>query len=99
MLQLQMQQWLSQFHTCAGGAEVPYVFVRANSDYLYQPIQRAPNGSGWETVSHPPEANNSVNYRFAIGTSSTAVMTMLQLRCLQGADNNATTCAYTSLQF
>ncbi len=83
----------------AGNAEVPYVFVRANSDYLYQPVQRAKSGSGWETVANPPPANFSVSYRFAIGTSSSAVLTMLQLRCLQGSANNATACAYKPLQF
>ncbi|CAL8467166.1 g6702 [Coccomyxa elongata] len=83
----------------SGYDQVPYVFVRANSDYLYQPIQRAKSGNGWETVDNPPPANNSVNFRFAIGTSSTAVLTMLQLRCFQSAGNNATACAYTPLQF
>ncbi|KAK9916545.1 hypothetical protein WJX75_003915 [Coccomyxa subellipsoidea] len=83
----------------SGKAEVPYVLVRANSDYLYQPVQRAKSGNGWETVENPPPANSSVAYRFAIGTSSSAVLTMLQLRCLQGAANNVTACAYTPLQF
>lgn len=83
----------------AGYDQVPYVFVRANSDYLYQPVQRAKSGNGWETVDNPPQANNSVNYRFAIGTSSSAILTMLQLRCLRSAGNNATACAYTPLQF
>lgn len=74
------------------------MFVRANSDYLYQPIQRMKDGKGWQTADSYPEANLSATYRFAIATSSTAVMTMLQLRCMQ-SNANATNCLYSPLTF
>ncbi len=77
---------------------MPYVFVRANSDYLYEPIQRMANGKGWQGAppGSYPGANTTTSYRFAIATSSTAVMTMLQLRCLQG-NPNGTACIYSPL--
>ena len=67
---------------CVGTAGVPYVFVRAASDYTYGPIQRGADGMSWELAQIAAPANNTSGYKFAIATSSTAILTMLQHRCI-----------------
>lgn len=66
----------------AGTTGVPYVFVRANSDYTYGPVKRAADGKAWMPADIAVAANNTRGYKFAIATSSTAILTMLQHRCL-----------------
>ena len=83
----------------AGTSGVPYVFVRANSDYTYGPVKRAADGRAWVPAKSAVPANNTLGYKFAIATSSTAVLTMLQRRCLASASAGALDlCRFSPLQ-
>lgn len=89
----------SQLILFAGTSGVPYVFVRANSDYTYGPVKRAADGRAWVPAKSAVPANNTLGYKFAIATSSTAVLTMLQRRCLASASAGALDlCRFSPLQ-
>lgn len=75
---------------------MPYIFVRAASDYTYGPVQRAPDGKSWVPAQSTVPANNTSGYRFAIATSSTAILTMLQRRCQAAAA--ASLCKFSPLK-
>lgn len=72
--------------------KIRYTFVRAASDYSYQPAVRT--GANTWAESATPVADFTTGYAFAIQTSSTVVLTTFQLRCL-AAGNSASACAYT----
>ena len=75
------------------------MFVRANSDYTYGPVKRAADGRAWVPAKSAVPANNTLGYKFAIATSSTAVLTMLQRRCLASASAGALDlCRFSPLQ-
>jgi hypothetical protein len=77
----------------AGVRPVPYVFVRGCSDYLYPaPAQVSPGV--WADSPQSPPQSFETQFKFAIQTISTVVLTAFQLRC-QAAGNAAASCAYT----
>ena len=89
----------SQLMMIAGTIGVPYVFVRANSDYTYGPVKRAADGRAWIPAESAVPANNTLGYKFAIATSSTAVLTLLQHRCLALASASVSDlCNFSPLQ-
>ncbi len=83
----------------AGTAGVPYILVRAASDYTYGPVQKAQDGKSWVPAESAVPANNTSGYKLAIATSSTAILTMLQRRCLAASPAAAASlCIFSPLE-
>lgn len=77
--------------------QIPYVMIRTHSDFLQKPIVQTGSGT-WETSPDALPQNFEDGYPYAIATGSTAVLSMLQMRChaVNGAGNAA--CRYTLAQ-
>ena len=73
---------------CAGAVEIPYTFVRGNSDYLYNPVMQTSPGV-WEDVPNPATPDFNGQYLFAIQTISLVVLTTLELRCTAAGNPNS----------
>ncbi|BDA42288.1 hypothetical protein COCOBI_03-1750 [Coccomyxa sp. Obi] len=84
---------LDQHNSLKGVPKISYTFVRGASDYLYAPPLQVSPGN-WIDNPAAPVANFDTQYRFAIQTTSTLILTFFQLRC-QAAGNSAATCGYT----
>ena len=72
----------------AGAVEIPYTFVRGNSDYLYNPVMQVSPGV-WEDVTNPATPDYNGQYLFAIQTISLVVLTTLELRCTAAGNPNS----------
>ncbi|EIE20765.1 hypothetical protein COCSUDRAFT_43682 [Coccomyxa subellipsoidea C-169] len=84
---------LEAHNSLKGVPKISYTFVRGASDYLYAPPLQVSPGVWVDNPAVPP-TNFETQYRFAIQTTSTLILTFFQLRC-QAAGNAASTCAYT----
>lgn len=88
---------LSEFKMMLVFVQIPYVMIRAHSDYLQKPVVRTGNGM-WETSPDALPQNFEDGYPYAIATGSTAVLTMLQRRCHATNGVNNAICQYKLAQ-
>ena len=79
-------------HEAASKVSLPHAIVRSASNINSGTVMRDPTADDVWLAGPQTPADLSAGYSFAIGTSSTAVLSMLQGRCLKS--NAAANCAF-----
>lgn len=81
---------MEHYHALDGVVPIPYANVRGMSNQLHGPVRR--RGNDW-VYGEPIEEDYVDGYKYAIATSSTAVLTMYRRRCL-ASGRDAKTCDF-----
>ena len=76
---------MERYHSLNGTKRIPYVNLRAMSNHLYGPLKQV---DGDWVAGAPIEEDYVSGYKYAIATSSTAVLGMYQQRCLAQHGNS-----------
>ena len=63
---------------------IPYTIIRSNSDYTHRPVRALGNGT-WGYMEGATTPDFESGFSFAIATYSSALLTMLQERCMVAA--------------
>ncbi|KAK9835667.1 hypothetical protein WJX74_005379 [Apatococcus lobatus] len=80
-----------------GGRMIPHTQIRSNSDYTYLPLQW--DGADlWTEDTSLKAINFTQSFSFAIGTMSSAVLRMLQTRCVRTNGAASPTCSLSAGQ-
>lgn len=83
---------MERYNTLDGVVPIPYANVRGMSNQLHGPVTKQGDGS-W-VYGVPIKEDYVSGYKYAIATSSTAVLTMYQRRCLARFGDKSTLCDF-----